>query len=141
MGGKRPRDGDQPVPEDGVVLRPDMVVLGEDALVPPRNLIRPAPNRFTHELIVDEPYRFDRPEPTNEPDGVIRAGTPVAVLVVGTYDAASSTRAALIAERYGWPPSAFRGQARGDRERGVDERDERFDEPFRFVQAEQRQLG
>ena len=83
MGGKRRGDGDQPVPEDGVVLRPDMVVLAEDALVPHRNLIRPAPNRFTHELIVDEPYRFDRPEPTNEPDGVIRAGTPVAILVVG----------------------------------------------------------
>jgi hypothetical protein len=34
-------------------------------------------------LIVEEPYRFDRPEPASEPDGVIRAGTPIAVLVVG----------------------------------------------------------
>jgi hypothetical protein len=83
VGGKRRSDGDQPAPEDGVVLRPDMVVLGEDALVPAQNLIRPAPNRFTHELIVDEQYQFDRPEPTDRPDGVISAGTAVAVLVVG----------------------------------------------------------
>jgi hypothetical protein len=34
-----------------------------------------------------------------------------------------------------------RSQARGDRERGVDECDKRFNQTFRLVQAEQRQLG
>ena len=34
----------------------------------------------------------------------------------------------------------LRREARGDRERGVDERDQGFDKPFRFVQAEPRQL-
>jgi hypothetical protein len=46
----------------GVMLRPESSVLPNEALVPERNLVRPAPNRFTHELLVDEPYRFDRPE-------------------------------------------------------------------------------
>jgi hypothetical protein len=70
--------GEEP---DGVVLRPEPVVLGDEALVPERNVIRPPPNHFTHELIVDEPYRFDRPEGTGEPDGVLPAGTPVVLLV------------------------------------------------------------
>jgi hypothetical protein len=65
----------------GVVQRPEAVVLGEKALVPERNLVRPPPNRFTHELVVDEPYRLDRPERTDEPDGVLRARTRVVLLV------------------------------------------------------------
>jgi hypothetical protein len=71
-------------PEPGVMLRPEAVVLGDEALVPAPNLVRPPPNRFTHELLVDEPYRFDRPgRERTEPDGVLRAGTPVALLVEG----------------------------------------------------------
>ena len=81
MAGKGRRPGDQP--EAGVIRRPDAVVLGEDALVPERNLVQPPPNRFTHELLVDEPYRLDRPEPADEPDGVLPAGTPVVLLVEG----------------------------------------------------------
>jgi hypothetical protein len=63
--------------------RPDAVVLGEEALVPDRNVVRPPPNRFTHELRVDEPYRLDRPEHADGPDGIIPAGTPVVLLVEG----------------------------------------------------------
>jgi hypothetical protein len=77
--------GDEPDNDSdaGVVLRPEPVVLGDEALVPERNVIRPPPNHFTHELVVDEPYRFDRPEDTGQPDGVLPAGTPVALLVDG----------------------------------------------------------
>lgn len=69
--------------EAGRMLRPEPVVLGEEALVPDRNVVDPAPNRFTHELTEDEPYRFDRPEPSDEFDGVLAAGTPVVLLVDG----------------------------------------------------------
>jgi hypothetical protein len=65
------------------MLRPKPSVLTDEALVPARNLVRPAPNRFTHRLVVDEPYGFDRPGPGDEPDGVLAAGTPVVVLVEG----------------------------------------------------------
>jgi hypothetical protein len=64
-----------------VVGRPDAVVLGEEALVPERNIVRPPPNRFTHELTVDEPYRLDRPKRAAEPDGVLPASTRVVLLV------------------------------------------------------------
>ena len=67
----------------GEMLRPEAVVLPENAVVPELNVVRPAPNRFTHELLVDEPYRFDPPGPTGEPDGVLPAGTPVVLLVEG----------------------------------------------------------
>jgi hypothetical protein len=83
--------GEGPHPEDeygtgvdtGAVLRPDAVVLGDEDLIPPRNLVRPPPNCFTHELVFDEPYRFDRPERPREADGVLRAGTRVTLLVQG----------------------------------------------------------
>jgi hypothetical protein len=65
------------------MLRPEAQVLGDKTLVPHENLVRPPPNRFTHELAVDEPYHFDRPERTAEPDGVLPAGRRVAVLVEG----------------------------------------------------------
>ena len=61
--------------------RPETTVLDEEALVPERNLVRPPPNRFTHELVVDEPYRLDRPG--GPPDGVLPAGTRVVLLVEG----------------------------------------------------------
>lgn len=72
-----------PKPMEYRVLRPESVVLPEDALIPPPNLVRPAPTRFTHELLIAEPYWFDRPGQRDEPDGVLPAGTPVVVLVDG----------------------------------------------------------
>jgi hypothetical protein len=67
-------------PDAQVVLRPEIVVLGDEALVPAGNLVRPPPTRFTHELVVDEPYHLDRPDRAPEPDGVMRAGTRVVLL-------------------------------------------------------------
>ena len=57
--------------------------LGYQALIPERNLVRPAPNHFTHELVVDEPYHFHRPDQLDEPDGVLPARTQVALLAEG----------------------------------------------------------
>jgi len=70
-------------PDARVVLRPEIVVLGEEALVPPTNVVRPAPTRFTHELVVDEPYHLDRSDRAPEPDGVMSAGTRVVLLQQG----------------------------------------------------------
>jgi hypothetical protein len=78
------RPGDDERDEDvDVILRPDVVELGDEAVIPDHNLIRPPPNRFTHRVIVDEPYWFDRPHHGDEPDGVFAAGTPVLLLVAG----------------------------------------------------------
>jgi hypothetical protein len=74
--------------ESGRVLRPDFVVLGDEALVPGPGVVTPPPERFTHELVRDEPYWHgvpDRsggrgPERNREPDGVLAAGTPVVVV-------------------------------------------------------------
>jgi hypothetical protein len=71
------------VPEARVVLRPDVVVLRDEALLPASNVVRPAPARLTHELVVDEPYHLDRAERGPQPDGVLPAGTRVAVLLAG----------------------------------------------------------
>jgi hypothetical protein len=67
-------------PDADVVLRPEFVVLGEGALVPEDNIVRPPPTRFTHELVVDERYHLDRPDRAPGADGVMRAGTRVALL-------------------------------------------------------------
>jgi hypothetical protein len=80
---RRGKQGSEPRRDLGRMLRPEPVVLGEEALVPDRNVIEPPPNRFTHVLTNDEPYRFDRPEHRREADGVLAAGTPVALLVDG----------------------------------------------------------
>ncbi|HKE98394.1 MAG TPA: hypothetical protein VKG45_05640 [Actinomycetes bacterium] len=65
-----------------MMLRPEAMVLGEEALIPAHNLVRPPPNRFTHELVVDEPYWLDRPgRRAQQPDGTLDAGTPVVLLV------------------------------------------------------------
>jgi hypothetical protein len=65
------------------MLRPEFVVVPDDALVPDANVIRPAPSRYTHELIDDEPYHFDRARSSGQPDGILPAGTPVLLLVEG----------------------------------------------------------
>ncbi len=74
--GRRPADGAR---EEPAVRRPGFVVLGAGSLVPETNLVRPPPDRLTHELVADEPYHLDRPGRGRAPDGVLPAGTPVAV--------------------------------------------------------------
>lgn len=65
-------------------LRPDMEVLPEEALIPARNLISPAPNRFTHELVAETPFYYGREADSKAPDGRFEAGTKVVLLVRGT---------------------------------------------------------
>jgi hypothetical protein len=81
--GRHSREEPDTEPDAGIVLRPEALVLPDRAMVPEHNVVRPAPNRFTHKLLVDQPYRFDRPERTSEPDGVLAAGAPVVLLVEG----------------------------------------------------------
>jgi hypothetical protein len=81
---RSPPDGAPPDVDGAEVLRPEATVLRDESLVPDTNFVDPPPNRFTHELVADEPYRLDRDTPGAEPDGVLRAGTPVIVLVEGS---------------------------------------------------------
>jgi hypothetical protein len=63
------------------IQRPETTVLPEGALVPGRNLIRPAPNQFTHEVTRSQPYYYGDPQPGTPPDGQFPAGTKVVLLV------------------------------------------------------------
>jgi len=74
---------DEPSHERAQMLRPEVHVLDRSALVPDRNLVRPAPTHFTHELAVDTPFHLDRSPGHGEPDGVLPAGT--AVVVAATH--------------------------------------------------------
>ena len=66
---------------EGYFLRPDAVVLSENAMVPDRNIISPAPNQFTHELTRPQPFYFDGAQQGTPPNGEFRAGTKVVLLV------------------------------------------------------------
>ena len=55
--------------------------------MPAGNLVEPAPTRFTHVLVRDEPYRYN-PDPEAAPDGTLPSGTRV-VLVATTGDDAN----------------------------------------------------
>jgi hypothetical protein len=63
----------------GRMLRPEAMVLSEAALVPEHRLIKPPPNRFTHELQRPQVYYYD--DPVGTPDGELAAGTPVVLMV------------------------------------------------------------
>ncbi|GAA2725498.1 MULTISPECIES: hypothetical protein [Streptomyces] len=79
---QRARDGreDARGEEKHAVLRPDATVLGAEAVIPRDNVVRPAPNRFSHVLEEVHPYWFERSERAPEPDGMLPAGTPVLLL-------------------------------------------------------------
>lgn len=66
-----------------------MVVLSEASLVPDRNLIRPPPNQFTHEVIRPQPYFLDQPQ--GRPEGAFGAGTRVVLMA---YDGGPYCRVA-----------------------------------------------
>jgi hypothetical protein len=78
--GSRAEDEHEREPEAGRMLRPEARVLGEEAVIPDEHVIRPPPNRFTHELRADEPYRFDMSGRPGETHGVLARGTPVLLL-------------------------------------------------------------
>jgi hypothetical protein len=61
-------------------VRPDAVVLGENAMVPDRNIISPAPNQFTHELTRSQPFYFTGAEQATSPNGRFPARTKVVLL-------------------------------------------------------------
>jgi hypothetical protein len=67
----------------GRFLRPPVEMVAPAFLVPDSNLIQPPPNRFTHELVRDEPFRYDEAAEPAEPDGILAKGTRVVVLVEG----------------------------------------------------------
>jgi hypothetical protein len=62
-------------------VRPDAVVLGNNAVVPEENIISPAPNQFTHELTRLQPFYFSVPEQATKPSGELPVGTKVVLLV------------------------------------------------------------
>jgi hypothetical protein len=64
-------------------VRPDVVVLGEGAIVPSANLISPPPNQFTHEVTREQPYYYGGGEEGKAADGVLAAGARVVLLVYG----------------------------------------------------------
>ena len=71
----------------GRMLRPKAVVLDNDALVPPKNVVKPPPNRFTHKVKRSQPYFYEASR--DEPDGEFAEGTPVVLMV---YDGGASCR-------------------------------------------------
>ena len=62
-------------------VRPDAVVLPENAIVPDKNFISPAPNQFTHELIRPQSFFFTGAQQVGQPNGQFPAGTRVTLLV------------------------------------------------------------
>jgi hypothetical protein len=62
-------------------LRPEAIVLGENATVPDKNTISPAPNQFTHELTRSQPFFFDVAEQPTQPSGQFPIGTKVVLLL------------------------------------------------------------
>jgi hypothetical protein len=63
----------------GKFLRPKAEVLPDNAIVPEKNLISPAPNQFTHELTRPEPYYYSSAQ-RRPPDGEFPAGTRVVLV-------------------------------------------------------------
>lgn len=61
--------------------RPEATVLPEDAMIPDKNLIKPAPNQFTHKLKSAQAYYYDGAQQGAPADGEFPAGTKVALLV------------------------------------------------------------
>ena len=76
MAKRSPRKKSAPL---GRMLRPKAVVLDNDALVPPKNVVKPPPNRFTHKVKRSQPYFYEGPR--DEPNGEFAEGTPVVLMV------------------------------------------------------------
>jgi hypothetical protein len=62
-------------------LRPPRTVLPENAVVPDRNRIIPAPNTFTHTLLRDQSFSYTSLEGAAVPDGELAKGAPVVLMV------------------------------------------------------------
>jgi hypothetical protein len=64
----------------GRFLRPETKVLPDEAMIPLKNLISPAPNQFTHELTRAQPFHYAGAHVGKTPDGVLPANTKVTLL-------------------------------------------------------------
>ena len=62
------------------IVRPEASELPESSMIPDRNLVSPAPDRFTHELTRAQPFFFDRAGEGEKPDGELPAGTRVVLM-------------------------------------------------------------
>jgi hypothetical protein len=78
-------------PQPEGFLRPEAVVIGDEATIPDHNLIVPPPNQFTHEVTRATPYFFTRPDRDRLPAGQFAQGTRVVLLV---YEGGSHCRVA-----------------------------------------------
>jgi hypothetical protein len=100
-GGKT--DSPSGLPEaTGGFTRPQAEVLAPADLIPSANLIRPAPNCFTHETVRDQPYYYDSGEVGRSPDGTLPKGAQVVLLVYGggTYCRVVDARGLYVAVEY-----------------------------------------
>jgi hypothetical protein len=61
-------------------LRPEAIVLDENAIVPEENLIVPPPNQFTHELVRAQPFYFAEAQEGDSPSGHFPVGTKLVLL-------------------------------------------------------------
>lgn len=77
-----------PGPAEGFV-RPEVIVLSAQALIPAGKLIAPAPNQFTHQLTRAQPFYYAGAEQGTDPDGELPAATQVVLLV---YDGGATCR-------------------------------------------------
>jgi hypothetical protein len=64
----------------GEIIRPKPTVLPDSALVPDRNIVRPPPTKFTHEVVSKQPYYYIGPQQSAPPEGSFPAGTKLKVL-------------------------------------------------------------
>lgn len=71
---------EQADPQSGF-QRPEASVLPAEALIPSANLIAPAPNQFTHELIRPQPFYYGGTQAEAAPDGELPAAAKVTLLV------------------------------------------------------------
>ena len=62
------------------VIRPNAVVLPDSAQVPDRNVVKPPPNQFTHELVAEQPYYYMGVDQAAPPDGAFAIGAQVVIL-------------------------------------------------------------
>jgi len=63
------------------MIRPAASVLPDDALVPDRNTVFPAPNVFTHTMTRSSSYWFGSADRDGRPAGELAAGARVVLLV------------------------------------------------------------
>jgi len=63
------------------IIRPEAVVLDENAIIPSKNLISPAPNQFTHKLTRTQPYYYTGARQQKSPEGELPAGREIVLLV------------------------------------------------------------